>query len=204
MICFSHESGCSLSSSVNWKKFWNIFDNFCNRTWIWKFSFQSMSSRLISTNVSRISFVGWKKATTNHASHQRALVLPVGKVVSEQFRVLETPNHKLDELDVTWVDERSTQGGALGTGSGVDRPIDSGLGRHKVEVGKKLRVLCVRHLRHQLWIHSSVWFAPSSDSVISCTSRSRPHSYAIWARIQTRLQSNIVHSDYNYPNCMYF
>ena len=100
MICFSHESGCSLSSSVNWKKFWNIFDNYCNRTWIWKSSFQSMSSRLISTNVSRICFAGWKKATTNHASHQRALVLPVGEIVSEQFCVLELPI--ISQMNLMW------------------------------------------------------------------------------------------------------
>ena len=85
-ICFSHKNGCFLSSSVNWKKISNIPDSYCCRTWSSCSSVvQSMLSRLISTDVSRISFAGWKKATANHASHQRALVLPIGRIMSVQL-----------------------------------------------------------------------------------------------------------------------
>ena len=90
-ICFSHKNGCFLSSSVNWKKISNIPDSYCCRTWSSCSSVvQSMLSRLISTDVSRISFAGWKKATTNHASHQRALVLPIGELCHNSC-VLEIP-----------------------------------------------------------------------------------------------------------------
>ena len=66
----------------NRKHFWQLLQSHL------KSSFQCgpiNSLQVDFHNVSRISFAGWKKATTNHASHQRALVFPVGRNMSEQL-----------------------------------------------------------------------------------------------------------------------